>query len=243
MPTIGPLEPSSQLEAVNACLSAIGEAPVEDISSSTRADVALATQLLTESSKEVQLQGWRFNREFGYEVAPAGQVLWTGSDATTATLNVFIPPTGLLRWGLTETSLQSSLSLIVRAPRAYLGAAPFGVFYDRKLNRDGLDADIYDVLYLDPVFFVEWAYLPESAKQYITLRAARKFAARSLGSNDIVGFALRDEQLSLKNLYEDQALEDEFNVFDSADVNRIRSGRLLGPSGAMFQNRNSPRPV
>jgi hypothetical protein len=227
MPSIGPLEPTSQLDAVNACLSAIGEAPIEDEVSSTRADVALITQLLS---------------EFGYEIAPAGQVSWEGSDGDTATLNVFLPPSSMLRWSLTPCPEQDGLSMIVKAPREYSGSAPRGVFYDRLLNRDGLDEDDHEVLYIDPVFYVEWAYLPETAKQHVIMKAARKFAARSLGASEVVGFTREDEARTLLALNEDQAHEDSFNVFDSADVRRIWRGRYPGASG-YTNDRNSPRPI
>lgn len=242
MPNIGPLEPTSQLDAVNACLSAIGEAPVEDIDTSTRADVASAVQFLTEASKEIQMMGWRFNREYGYEVAPVGSLSWTDSAGDTTSLNVFLPPTGMLRWELTNSPAQSGLSAIIRAPRVYGGSAPYGVFYDRLLNRDGFDAETYEALYLDIVFYVEWAILPEVAKQHIIAVASRKFAARQHGSTDLVNYSGLDERQTLKALYADQSPEDEFNIFDSADVARVRAGRSPNVSGYASQ-RSSPRPT
>lgn len=241
MPTIGPLGPTSQLAAINTCLSAIGEAPIEDEVSSTRADVALAASLLSEASQEVQMQGWRFNREFGYELAPSGQVLWTTAEGST-TLNIFLPPANLARWTLSPIVEQANLSLILRLPRRYGGSAPRGVFYDRYLNRDGLDASKYPALYIDPVFYVEWDQLPETARQHIVMKAARKFAARTVGATDLVGFTREDELRTLVNLNEDQVLEDEFNIFDSYDVSRIYGGRNLGATGYLH-DRNSPRPI
>lgn len=64
--------PSSmtELEAVNVLLTTIGEAPINTLVGNQVVDVAVAKQVLTEISREVQSQGWHFNSEYGVVLTP-----------------------------------------------------------------------------------------------------------------------------------------------------------------------------
>ena len=57
---------TTQLEAVNTMLSAIGETPTTDaiIAADSSADVVMAVQILDEVTKEIESQGWNFNTEY-----------------------------------------------------------------------------------------------------------------------------------------------------------------------------------
>ena len=52
----------TELEAVNILLTTIGEAPVNTLTGNQVTDVTVATQVLLEISREIQSQGWHFNR-------------------------------------------------------------------------------------------------------------------------------------------------------------------------------------
>ena len=54
--------PMTKLEAVNVCLSSIGEPPVNDIDTAG-IDAQLASDIVDEISRTVQLKGWHWNRE------------------------------------------------------------------------------------------------------------------------------------------------------------------------------------
>ena len=58
------ITPTSELQAINTMLSFIGEAPVSAITGNIGTDVAVAKNILDETSMSVQSQGWFFNREF-----------------------------------------------------------------------------------------------------------------------------------------------------------------------------------
>lgn len=240
MPQIGPLAPTSELVAVNRLLSAVGEAPISDLTNSTRVDVALAAELLTQASIEAQAIGWKFNQEFGMEIAPSGTISWVDSDGKTTQLNVFGPPSDLLRFSISSTTGQENLDLVIRPPRKFSGLPQ--VFYDRALNRDGLEPDKFSVLYIDPTWMFPWATLPETARRYVTVRAARQFIEQRVGSRELSGFGDKDEAFALRALYEDQGDEDEYNFFDSADIARVHAGRRVGASG-YADSRKSPRPI
>ena len=54
---------TTELEAINIMLAAIGEAPVNSLTGQVPVDVRLAQSTLTEVNKEVQSEGWSFNTE------------------------------------------------------------------------------------------------------------------------------------------------------------------------------------
>ena len=60
---------AQELPAINQILMACGQAPVTTLDE-TNPDVAIAYQTLLEVSREVQSEGWTFNKEPHYEMTP-----------------------------------------------------------------------------------------------------------------------------------------------------------------------------
>ena len=60
---------AQELPAINQILMACGQAPVTTLDE-TNPDVAIAYQTLLEVSREVQSEGWTFNKEAHYEMTP-----------------------------------------------------------------------------------------------------------------------------------------------------------------------------
>ena len=58
-----------ELPAVNTILQSCGQAPVTTLDQ-TNPDVAIAYQTLLEVSREVQAEGWSYNKEYHYDMTP-----------------------------------------------------------------------------------------------------------------------------------------------------------------------------
>lgn len=58
---------TTQLQAVNTILSVFGSAPVNSVVPPYTSDVAMALNILEESLKEVQSEGWYFQREYNVQ--------------------------------------------------------------------------------------------------------------------------------------------------------------------------------
>ena len=58
----------SELNAVNQMLQSIGQAPVTTLEQSNP-DVAIAYDTLMQVSRDVQAEGWTFNKEYHYSMA------------------------------------------------------------------------------------------------------------------------------------------------------------------------------
>ena len=80
MATIPQNPTTEQLDSVNEMLAAVGQAPVNQLEA-TNPDVALAFDTLTRVSREVQAEGWTFNKE--YHVKQARSNVTVGSVTQT----------------------------------------------------------------------------------------------------------------------------------------------------------------
>ena len=69
MATIPASPTQTEIDAVNFILGAIGQAPVTTLEA-TNPDVAIAYDVLINTSKEVQSEGWTYNTEYHYELVP-----------------------------------------------------------------------------------------------------------------------------------------------------------------------------
>ena len=58
-----------ELQAVNQILASVGQAPVTTLEQ-TNPDVAIAYSTLQQVSREVQAEGWTFNKEYRYPLIP-----------------------------------------------------------------------------------------------------------------------------------------------------------------------------
>jgi hypothetical protein len=232
------ITPTTELEAVNVMLAAIGEAPLPsgtDLSTATASDVLLALQILRKSTRDVQTEKWRFNTEQGVEVLPSGLVAYG-----TSTLNVFKLPSGVLKWAQTSCTENQDLDLVERPSKVYTeGGEPVLILYDRGMNRDGIDKD---AVYLDLTFVFNFTQLPETARNYIAVRSARQFASQAMGSTTLVSLTEQDEYAALRALKDDQGIVEQLNLFDTPESfdmqgrrprNRARPGVRVNTSGTL----------
>lgn len=228
--SINNLAPTTELEAINEMLGAAGEGPITAVDASTKC--VIAVDVLRKTTRELLTARWRFNTEFGYELSPSATFNWTDTQDITVQLNIFKPPASMIAWRLTpDWSQQGSnyVDTMLRKSTHYTEAGlPVLVFYDRAFNRDGF---VNSFLYIDPVWLMDFEDMPEQARNYATVVAARRYARRVTGSAELSGLLEKDERIALRTLRREYGLTDNFNIFDNADVSQILGGRARGPSG------------
>lgn len=221
---------TTELEAVNAMLSAIGEPPLPagtDLSIATQADVVMALNLLRNTTRDVQSMGWKFNTEHGFQLAPTATYDWVDSAGLHTMLNIFTPPATLLRFTITKTTDQQGSGLIdtvIRPSRKYTPLNTL-VFYDRILNRDGFPLSERPYLYIEPVWGFDFEKMPEEARRYCAISAARQFSQQSVGSPTLASFTQQDEGLAFRNLKREFGEEDEYNMLQNTDVSKMLGWR------------------
>lgn len=229
MPIVN-LSATTELEAVNAMLSAIGESPVETVDTA-HADVERAVNLLRDKTRTLQNRKWKFNTEFGLALTAASTAqAWTDPDDTAKTLSVFTPPAYLGAWNLSRISEQASFDVTIRPSKVYQVASAYVlVFYDRKFNRDGFEASTLrnGKLYIDATWRFDFANLPDVARRYVTTSAARQFIAEALGDDNArLRNAAAEELSAWRDLREEEGEDDVFSLLDSPDTSGILGGRL-----------------
>lgn len=192
----------TELEAVNMCLAAIGESPVNSITNSGLADVAAARAKLTEFSRTVQSTGWAFNTERNYPLKRA-------SDGTiTIPLNTL--KASIDRRVSGEQIAQRGLKLYDKRNHTYL--------WDKDLT-------------VDLVVYLGWDELPQAARQYIAICAARSLQATAFTSETIDGLTQADEMKALVALKDAEGDNGDYNMFyDSYSV----AGAWMRPEGSIL---------
>lgn len=182
-----PLPPQDELDAVNEMLESIGQTQVSSLANSGIGDVNTAYAMLLRVTRAVQLVGYDFNTDEAYPLSPD--------------LNGIIKvPEGVLR--IDPSDPTSSLKRR-RHPDGY-----FAIW----------DGDNRSWTHVSPVDFrIIWGFpfddMPESARSYATMRAARRFQKRIIGSDSLDGYNAEDEQAAWMVLQRDERANRDTNLF------------------------------
>ncbi len=163
------------LEAVNICLTNIGEQPVSNLDNEQVQDARIAEATLLEVHKENQSKGWTWNTELNYPFE---------KDKAT---NEIVLPSNVVSWAPNEYEWAGRLTL--RGQRVY----------DRETRSYQFDETITEVR-ADVVWLLPWTDTPEVYNRWATIRGARIFSDRVLASDSIFKYTVRDEQDALAQL-------------------------------------------
>lgn len=183
------LLPMTELEAVNLMLELIAEPPVNSLEGSVPIEVSIAQSTLRNVSREVQTQGWSFNTETNFPLAPD--------------INGYIiPPVNTI-----SIDASDSTDIVIRG----------GKLYDK-----GTHSNIFtEPLNVDITWFLDFTDLPQFARSYITIRAARIFQKSQLGSDTIDRLTIEDERKALLLIQYNESDINDYNVLKHKDITRI----------------------
>lgn len=185
--------PTTELEAVNVMLGVIGEAPVSSLDTSGFSEVAVAVQILHESSREIQSEEWDCNAEYDYTLP-----LDTDGFITV--------PSNVLRIDLIP-DFAYSYNPVIRGNRLY-----------DKLNH----TYVFDKeLRFDVIWFLPFTDLPEPLRRYITISAARKFQKRFYSSEAIDSFTAEDEMKARTLALQSDSSTADYNMTQNYSVYNI----------------------
>ena len=147
---------TQELPAINQILSSCGQAPVTTLDQ-TNPDVAIAYDTLQQVSREVQAEGWTFNKEYHYEFTPD-------------TDDQILIPSNILQIKLTENSANMDKDGVRRS----------GKLYDRHNHTyDWTD----ETVECDIVWEFDWVDLPQPIQDFIVARAATFVSQRIVGDS------------------------------------------------------------
>ena len=177
-------------------LSTIGEAPVNSLTSGL-VDAETAETILNEVSRSVQAHGWNFNSEPDYTVA-------------ADTSGNVVLPTEILR-----ADLANSVTKYRSTKQEYVQRG--NKMYDKIKH----SFNIGTPLKLDVVVLLDFEVCPEVARRYVTVKAARIFQERVVGSDSLSAMNRNDEQEALFSLREMEGDNGDYNIFDDVSTSRV----------------------
>ena len=194
---------TTELECINIMLAAIGEAPVNSLTGTVPVDVRIAQSTLIEVNKQVQSEGWSFNTEIDVTLTRDGS-------------NNIPLGTDVLRVDA-QTHDHPSIDPIQRGLK----------LYDRKNNTFVFDEDIRCTV----GYLRSFDELPEQARSYMTIKAARVFVDRLISDQSLRTYTQEDEirarsvlmETDLSNadhnmLVGDPSISDAISTFSPIDV-------------------------
>lgn len=182
------LTPTSELEAINTILSVIGESPISSLSDiSSVADAVTAQSILSEVSRQVQTKGWHFNTEKDFELSP-----------DTFAKEIVVPSNALRVDSMGD---DREMDVVQRGNK----------LYDRVKHTFQFDKSIK----CDLVVLLPFDQLPQAARHYITIKAARIFQSRTVGSEALYQFTSVDERDALLDLKRNEGITGDYNILTS----------------------------
>ena len=175
---------TTELDAINLMLSNIGESPVNTVENNGVVDAVIARQILRSTSINVQSEGWHFNTELDYPLTP-----------TYPEQEIHLPP-NLSRIDSVDDG--QSLDVVQRGLR----------LYDRRNHTFQFEKGFKATL----VILLTFDELPEAARAYITIRAARIFQERTVGAEEQSAFNAKDEARALLTLQQSDLKNGDYNI-------------------------------
>ena len=159
--------------------------------------VVMASNTIDEVSNSVQAEGWTFNTERAYPFTPQ----------TDGRISI---PSNVLQ---IDSLYFSQLEIVQRN----------GYCYDKRGHTFKFEGkQTFDVIWL-----IEFDDMPDSFKNYITMRAANLFAGRSVGSTEAVKFGEREEAQARSAMMEYETSQGDYNMLGTSDNRNLPTYRPI----------------
>ncbi len=180
---------TAELPAINQILSSCGQAPVTTLDT-TNPDVAIAYDTLLQVSKEIQAEGWTFNKEYHYKIS-------RNSD------NEIVIPANMLQIKLSENNANGEFDCVRRN----------GKLYDRQHHTYDLSDISGDDVECDIVWEFDWVDLPEPIQNFIVARAASLVSQRIIGDANQYQMLQQQEGYARATALEYETSQGQFTFF------------------------------
>ncbi len=181
------IAPTTELEAVNACLMNIGESPVSSITGQISVDASTALAMVRNTTREIQTHGFYWNSELNYKLIPNHE-------------NKLQLPTNTLKVDTTGDDITKDLV----ARGRYL--------YDRVNHT----YTFTDPVIVELIVALNFEEMPEAARRYVTVRSSRIYQERVMATPTLSSFNTVDEDFARAQLLaENISVEDNNMLTDS----------------------------
>ena len=197
---------TTELECINIMLAAIGEAPINSLLGTLPVDARIAQSTLTEVNKSVQSEGWSFNTETDVTLTRDGSNhVNLPADVLRVDANIHQHPT--------IDPIQRGLKL-----------------YDRQNNKYEFDEDLICTV----VYFRDFSEIPEPARYYMNIKAARIFVDRLVSDQGLRTYTQEDEVRARSILMETDLANGDHNML-RGDPSLTNIFDTYNPSSALIR--------
>jgi hypothetical protein len=158
------------------------------IESQTNPDVAIALNTLREVSREIQSEGWSFNKEYDYPITPDSS-------------NEVIIANNILHMDLNRTYTQNmDRDSINREGKLYDKTAHSFTWTD-------------DTLYVDVIWYFDWPSIPTVIQSFIIARAAAIVSSRIIGDPNQYQMLIQKEAFAKSTALEYECNQGDYSFF------------------------------
>lgn len=176
---------TTELDAINIMLGTIGESPINSLDAATGVvDAVTARSILAEVAVQVQEEGWHFNTDYEFVLTP-----------DSGTKEIYVSPNVI---EVDVSPYTTDVDVAIRGNR----------LYDRKNKTYQFSQDIK----ADLTILLEFNELPQAARHYITIRSARVFQQRVVGSQLLGAYTDQDEARALRAMRRYEARTGDYNI-------------------------------
>lgn len=192
-----PTAAMTKLDAVNEMLASIGQSPLNTLTGTLPKDGAKAVLALDNALREVLTQGWSFNTDTEYPLTPDGN-----SKIAVPSAAMHLDPTYgedyVMRWDT------DAMRLYDRTKRSF--------------NEFSQDVKV------DVIWSYDFEEIPQHARQYVAMKAGRKFQVSIVGSQVLYQFTREMEADAYAGFRRIEKRSKNYNINRySAAVNRRRN--------------------
>lgn len=191
------ISPTTELEAVNACLMNIGESPVSSITGTISVDAAMSLALVRNTTREIQTHGFYWNTEIGFTLTPNSEK------------KLQLPPNTLQ---VDTTGSDIGRDLVARG--SYL--------YDRVNHT----YEFEDSVEVELIVALNFEEMPEAARRYVTVRSSRIYQERVMATPTLSSFNTADEDFARAQLLAENILVEDNNMLTDSHNSRNIIGRI-----------------
>jgi hypothetical protein len=160
------------------------------VETQTNPDVAIALNTLREVSREVQSEGWSYNKEYDYPITPDSN-------------NEINIANNILQMDLNQTYTQN-------IDRDSINRG--GKLYDRVAHSYKW---IDETVYVDITWYFDWESIPQPVQAYIVARAASIVSSRIIGDPNQYQMLLQKEAYARSMALEYECNQGDYTFFGS----------------------------
>ena len=205
------LATDTELSAVNSILGSIGQAPVttlgavttdatnsgqEIVNTFANPQIAIIHNLLMEVTKDVQNEGWHFNKQDNKKVSPDGN-------------GNFVIPNNYLRYDVHNGLYDRNLDVVRKN----------GKLFDNVSDTDVFTGD----LYFDITYLLDFNDVPPAIQRYIIARASVRAATQLVSNQELVQLLRFEEAQTRASALEYDCEQGDHTFFGFPQESNYRS--------------------